>query len=113
MESLKQFQKNFEPDFYPDINDYLRFTINSASPARSNVNEMIAFVRARTALSKTQCKILISSFFKEIIDLTSSDEYLKLDKLGAFYRGKERARLLFRPSKELKRNVRRKAKKST
>lgn len=97
----KKLSKQKEPNFFPDIDDYLRFAVNAATPARSNMKEMVAFVRARTGLSVSATKIIISAFFKEIIDLTVAGEKFRTNELGTFHT-KKRAQLLFKSSKRLR-----------
>lgn len=104
MDSKKLYKQENEPNFLPDIEDYLRFAVNAGTPARFNIKEITAYVRARTGLTVSATKILISAFFKEIIDLTTAGEKLKINELGTFYT-KKRAQLLFKSSQKLKRTI--------
>jgi len=104
MDSKKQSPHLEEPNFLPDIDDHLRFAVNAATPARSNMKEMVAYVRARTGLSLSATKIFISAFFKEIIDLTVAGEKFKTGELGMFHT-KKRAQLLFKPSRKLRKTL--------
>ncbi len=97
----KKISKQKEPNFFPDIDDHLRFAVNAGTPARSNMKEMVAYVRARTGLTISATKILISAFFKEIIDLTIDGEKFKTNELGMFHT-KKRAQLLFKSSRRLR-----------
>ena len=101
MDSKKQSKPPEEPNFLPTIDDHLRFAVNAATPGRSNMKEMVAYVRARTGMTKSATKILISAFFKEIIDLTVAGEKFKTNELGMFHT-KKRAQLLFKPSRRLR-----------
>lgn len=101
MDSKKLYKPVSEINFFPDIEDHLKFAINAGTPARSNMKEMVAYVRARTGMTVSATKIFISAFFKEIIDLTVVGEKFKTRELGMFH-SKKRAQLLFKPSRKLR-----------
>lgn len=97
-----------EPEFYPDIHEYLESTDNSKSVSIKHVEEIAYYIRAHTDLSIDASKLLLKYFFQEVRSNMMKGNVVILRRFGKFFissprvtGNKERVFPKFEPSAEL------------
>lgn len=101
-----------EPEFYPDIHDYLDSLDNSASVDVKNLDYLIHKIMAHTGLSKYVSGLIVKYFFQTIRNLILRGEIIRLNGLGSFYvsspkvtKNKDKIFIKFKPVMQLSKKL--------
>lgn len=74
-----------EPEFYPDIHDYLDSVDNSKSVNVKDFEDLIYKIRAYTGLSYDASHLVLKSFFQSIRNAMLRGDIVALSGFGKFF----------------------------
>lgn len=97
---LKKLSK-LEDNFYPDITEYLDKN-RPFKPQIVGLEQMVAFVQARTGLDKSVVKIILTAVFEEMMSCIQRGDKICLNEIGELYLAKSGV-IQFRGSTRIKR----------
>jgi nucleoid DNA-binding protein len=74
-----------EPEFHPDIHDYLESAENSKSVNVKGFDELIYKIRAHTGLSYDASSLVLKYFFQDIRNAMLRGDIVALNGFGKFF----------------------------